>query len=83
MIAVIGVPGGRGHAWRRVADRAEAEAYWAAWRAYVGDSLETLSSYRARHTLTEREARRARYLDGCRVYRPESEDTADYGTVST
>lgn len=68
MIAVISLPGGRNHEAVRVANRAEAETFFAAWLARHGETLETQQAHRQRHTLTEREALKVRYRDGSRVY---------------
>jgi hypothetical protein len=68
VIATISVPGGRNFEWKRVKNRAEAEAWRRQWLEICGESQETLGAVRQGLLLTEKEARGVRYLDGSKVF---------------
>jgi len=68
MIATIGLPGGRIFRWCHVKNAKDAAEYRAAWLREKGESQETLQAVRDGLLLTEKEGRRARYLDGSRIY---------------
>jgi len=69
MIAIVGLPGGSDHDFVRVANRAEAEQFFAEWATAQGEmDLAAQSAYRQSAVLSERDAKRSRYFDGSRVY---------------
>ena len=68
MIATIGLPGTSCFTWTRVKDAKEAQEYRACWLENVGESQETLNAVRQGLLLTEKEALKARYQSGERIY---------------
>ena len=68
MIATIGLAGSNDFDYARVGSREEGEAFGLWWLAQAGESQETLSAYREREVLTEKEAARRRWRDGSRVF---------------
>lgn len=69
MIATIGLPGSNTFLWTRVADSDEADEWRAAWLGDQGEATQQdLNAVRQGLLLTEREALRARWRDGTRIY---------------
>ena len=67
MIAVVGIPGSMHHDWRRVNTRREGMTWAARRESAIRDRIPAVGSLPT-YVLTEKEARRVRYLDGHRVY---------------